>query len=297
MLTAFFVMLREGFEAALIVAILYAYLRKTGRTELIPALWAGVAAAFGLALAAGVVIELTVDSLEGEARLRAFAAISLFAVVVLTWMIFWMRKHARAIRGELHESFDRALSAKSSVRWAITAAAFFAVLREGLEAVLFMIATAITEDRGQVLVGAVAGLALASGLGYAVVLGGRKMPMRQFFTVTGVILIIFAAGLLARSVMFLQTAGDLPIAWNNVYDITGIDWLTTRTEVGRFLGAMFGWDPRPSIEQVVVWLGYTGIVTYLFLRKPRSQSRPVAPVAPPVSAPQQHEQREQQVTS
>jgi high-affinity iron transporter len=113
------------------------------------------------------------------------------------------------------------------------------------------------------------------------VLGGRKMPMRQFFTVTGVMLIIFAAGLLARSVMFLQTAGDLPIVWNNVYDLTGIDWLTTRTEVGRFLGAMFGWDPRPSIEQVLVWLGYAGTVSYLFLRKPHSQQP-----APQVIAPQ-----------
>src|SRR5262245_49209644 len=291
MLTAFFVMLREGFEAALIVAILYAYLRKTGRQDLVPALWAGIAAAFAIAIAGGVVIQLTVESLDGAARLRWFAGISLFAVGVLTWMIFWMRRHARAIRGELHHSIDRALSTGSSVRWAIALAAFFAVLREGLEAVLFMIATAITEDRGAVIIGALAGLAVASLLGYAVVLGGRKMPMRQFFTVTGVLLIIFAAGLLARAVMFMQTAGDLPIIWNNVYDLTGIDWLTTRTEVGRFLGAMFGWDPRPSIEQVIAWLGYAGTVTYLFLRTPRSrQLAPQAPAAQPVVT-------EKQVTS
>ena len=282
MLTAFFVMLREGFEAALIVAILYAYLRKTGRPDLIPALWAGICVAFAVAIAGGVVIQLTVESLEGDARLRWFAGISLFAVGVLTWMIFWMRRHARAIRGELHQSLDRAMSTGKGVRWAIAFAAFFAVLREGLEAVLFMIAAAITEDRGAVIIGALAGLAVASLLGYAVVLGGRKMPMRQFFTVTGVLLIIFAAGLLARAVMFLQTAGDLPIMWNNVYDLTGIDWMTTRTEVGRFLGAMFGWDPRPSIEQVIVWLGYAGTVTYLFLRKPR---RPAPTPQPPASQP------------
>jgi high-affinity iron transporter len=203
-------------------------------------------------------------------------------------MIFWMRRHARAIRGELHQSLDQAMSTGSSVRLAIAFAAFFAVLREGLEAVLFMIATAITEDRGAVIIGALAGLAVASLLGYAVVLGGRKMPMRQFFTVTGVMLIIFAAGLLARAVMFLQTAGDLPIIWNNIYDLTGIDWLTTRTEVGRFLGAMFGWDPRPSIEQAIVWLGYVGTVTYLFLRKPRSQQpAPQTPAPQPVAAEKQ----------
>jgi len=142
-------------------------------------------------------------------------------------------------------------------------------LREGLEAALFMIATATTEDGGEVLIGAVIGLTLACILGWAVVLGGKRMPMRQFFQVTGVALILFAGGLLARTVMFLQTAGDLPIALNNVYDLTSIKLLTTETEVGRFLGAMFGWDPRPSIEQVVVYVAYVGIVTWLFLRDPK----------------------------
>ena len=269
MLTAFFVLLREGFEAALIVAILYAYLRKVSRQDLIPSMWQGVAAAAALSVGAGVVIHLSIDGLEGEARLRAFAAISVFAVAVLTWMIFWMRKHARAIKGELQEVLDEAMSRTGRIRWAVTAAAFFAVLREGLEAALFMIATATTEDGGEVLIGAVTGLALACVLGWAVVLGGKRMPMRQFFQVTGVALILFAGGLLARTVMFLQTAGDLPIAWNNVYDLTSIKLLTTETEVGRFLGAMFGWDPRPSIEQVVAYLAYVGIVTWLFLRNPR----------------------------
>ena len=123
MLTAFFVMLREGFEAALIVAILYAYLRKTSRQDLIPAMWGGVAAAAALSVVAGVAIHLSIDALEGEARLRAFAAISVFAVVVLTWMIFWMRKHARAIKGELQEVLDDAMRRSGRVKWAIVAAA------------------------------------------------------------------------------------------------------------------------------------------------------------------------------
>lgn len=269
MLTAFFVMLREGFEAALIVAILYAYLRKVSRHDLIPSMWQGVAAAAALSVGAGVVIHLSIDGLEGEARLRAFAAISVFAVVVLTWMIFWMRKHARAIKGELQHVLDEAMSRSGRIRLAVTAAAFFAVLREGLEAALFMIATATTADGAAVLVGALIGLAVACGLGWAVVLGGKKMPMRQFFQVTGVALILFAGGLLARTVMFLQTSGDLPIAWNNVYDLTSVKLLTVETEFGRFLGAMLGWDPRPSIEQVVAYVGYVGVVTWLFLRNPK----------------------------
>ncbi|MGH8939925.1 MAG: FTR1 family iron permease [Actinomycetes bacterium] len=277
MLTAFFVMLREGFEAALIVAILYAYLRKTSRQDLLPAMWQGVIAAAALSVGAGVAIHLTVESLDGDARLRAFAAISVFAVAVLTWMIFWMRKHARAIKGELQNVLDDAMERTGRVRWAVAAAAFFAVLREGLEAALFMIATATSEDGGQVLVGALVGLTLATALGWAVVVGGRRMPMRQFFQVTGVVLIVFAGGLLARTVMFLQTSGDLAILWNNVYVVRAVTWLTVETEVGRFLGAMFGWDPRPSIEQIVAWVGYVGIVTWLFLRNPRKSAAPAAP--------------------
>lgn len=282
MLTAFFIMLREGFEAALIVAILYAYLRKVSRQDLLPQMWQGVGAAVALSVAASVVIHLTVESLEGAARLRAFAAISVFAIAVLTWMVFWMRRHARMIRGELQDVLDQAMSKSGRVRWAVTAVAFFAVLREGLEAGLFMIATATTADGGAVLVGALLGLAIACGLGYAVVLGGKRLPMRQFFQITGVILIVFAAGLLARTVMFLQTSGDMFVAWNNVYDLTGVSWLTTKTEVGRFLGAMFGWDPRPSIEQVIAWVGYAGIVTWLFLRNPRAKL-PAAPGKAPAS--------------
>lgn len=277
MLTAFFIMLREGFEAALIVAILYAYLRKVSREDLLPSMWQGVAAAATLSVGAGVVIHLSIDGLEGEARLRSFAAISVFAVAVLTWMVFWMRKHARAIKGELQAVLDDAMSRSRRIRWAVTAAAFFAVLREGLEAALFMIATATAEDAGDVLAGAVIGLAVACGLGYAVVLGGMRLPMRQFFQVTGVALILFAGGLLARTVMFLQASGDLAITWNNVYDLTSVEWLTVETEVGKFLGAMFGWDPRPSIEQVIVYAGYVGIVTWLFLRSPKQPAAPAAP--------------------
>jgi high-affinity iron transporter len=280
MLTAFFIMVREGFEAALIVAILYAYLRKIARKDLLPSMWAGVVAAAGLSVLAAFAIHLSVDELAGGARLRAFAAISIFAVVVLTWMIFWMRKHARAIRGDLQDALDGAMERSGRVRWAVTAAAFFAVLREGLEAALFMIATATTEDGARVLIGAVLGLAVASLLGYAVVLGGRKLPMRQFFTVTGVMLIVFAAGLLARAVLFLQASGDMGILWNNVYDVTSVSWLTTDTEVGRFLGAMFGWDPRPSVEQIVAWVGYVGIVGYLFLHNPKPKASAEPPQVP-----------------
>jgi high-affinity iron transporter len=269
-LTALLIMLREGFEAALVVAIVYAYIRRIDRPELAVPMWQGVAAAAALSVGVGIVVHLTVDSLEGNARLLAFAAVSMLAVVVLTWMIFWMRSQAHRIKGELQGSVDQAIAAGGDVRLAVMTVAFLAVAREGLEAALFLIAAATTEDGWAVLVGGLIGLAGASVLGFLVVLGGRRLPMRQFFTVTGLVLIVFAAGLVSRTILWLQATGDLGTVWNNVYDLTAYPWLTVNTEVGKFLAAMFGWDPRPSIEQVVGYLLYLVTVSWLFLRAPKA---------------------------
>jgi high-affinity iron transporter len=269
-LTALLIMLREGFEAALVVAIVYAYIRRIGRRDLVAPMWQGMAAAGALSVAAGVGVHLTVENLQGEPRLLAFAVVSLLAVGVLTWMIFWMRRQAHRIEGELEDSVDQAIAGPNDARLAVMTVAFLAVAREGLEAALFLIAAATTEDGWAVLAGGLIGLAAASVLGALVVLGGRRLPMRQFFTVTGLILIVFAAGLVSRTVLWLQAAGELGTVWSNVYDLTAYRWLTVGTESGRFLGAMFGWDPRPSIEQVVAYLLFLVTVARLFLRAPRS---------------------------
>lgn len=289
MLTSFLIMLREGFEAALVIAILYAYLRRTGRSDLLPPMWTGVAAAAVVSVGAGVLIHVTVDGLTGDARLLAFAGISLFAVIVLTWMIFWMRSHAWRLSKDLKADMDEAITRRDNVRLGVVLAAFVAVLREGLEASLFLVAVATGGSGTQVMVGALLGLAIAMVAGWLVVVGGRRMPMRQFFTVTGVVLIVFAAGLLARAVMFAQSAGTVLVATGNAYDLTRFEWLTTSTETGKFLGAMTGWDPRPSWLQVVAWLGYMVVVTVLFLRRkrptPGPSAQPAQQPATPESAP------------
>ena len=274
MLTALLIMLREGFEAALVVAIVYAYIRRIDRPDLAAPMWQGIAAAAALSIGVGIVVHLTVENLSGKPRLLAFAAVSLLAVVVLTWMIFWMRRQAHLIKGELQHNVDQAIASRGDVRLAVMTVAFLAVAREGLEAALFLIAAATTEDGWAVLVGGLIGLAGAAALGALVVLGGRRLPMRQFFTVTGLILIVFAAGLVSRTVLWLQAAGDLGTVWNNVYDLPAYQWLTTSTESGKFLGAMFGWDPRPSIEQVVAYLAFLVTVSWLFLRTPRTAEAP-----------------------
>lgn len=275
MLTPMLIMVREGFEAALIVAILAVYLRRIDRLDLRRPMWQGIGAAVAISAGVGVLLERAVGGLSGAPRLRAFAAISVFAAVVLTWMVFWMRRHARSISGDLRRRLDRALSS-GEVRFAVFAVAFLAVLREGLEAALFLVASATTDDGWTVVAGGSIGIAIAVGLGVAVNVFGRRLPMRAFFQVTGMIIVVFAAGLLARTVLFLQSAGDVGTLWNNVYDLTGHPWLTTRTEVGRFLGGLFGWDPRPSVEQLIAWAGYLVPVSYLFLRG----GRPTTPAGP-----------------
>lgn len=280
---AFLVMIREGFEAALIVAILLAYLRKIGRRDLFRPVWVGVGVATAIALAFGIIVHITVSEFEGKAELRLEAAVSIIAVVVLTWMVFWMQRQSRGMKGDLERRVDAALSHEGAIS-GLVAVALFSVLREGLEASLFLVAAATGESGRDVLIGGLVGLTAAFVLGFMVYLGGHKIPMRAFFTVTGMIVIVFAAGLCAKTVMYLQASNDLGSFNLAFYNVTQYSLLTTSTEMGKFLGALFGWDPRPSIEQVVVWLGYFVPVTFFFLRgvRPRSSQpapRPAASVA------------------
>lgn len=272
------VLIREGFEASLIVGIVFGYLRKIDRRDLDGPVWAGVGLAALLATAFGVILHNTVGSFEGDAKLRAFAAISFIAAGVLTWMVFWMRRQSRAIKGELETRIDGAL-ASDSVKTGVLLVAFFAVLREGIETALFLIAAATSSTGWDVFIGGLIGLAIACVLGYLVYTGSKFLPMKLFFNITGMIVIVFAAGLLAKGVMFLQSTETNALNSFNwaFYNVTSVRWLTIDTQVGRFLAGLFGWDPRPSIEQVVIWVAYIVPVTYLFLR--RDRALPEAPAA------------------
>ena len=285
MVPALLIMVREGFEAALVVSIVFAYLRRIDRLDLGRSAWLGVAGAAALSVLIGVVVHLTIGSLEGDARLRSFAVVSILAAAVLTWMVFWMRRQSRAIKGDIEQHIDQALEQGEggNVRRAVTLVAFLAVLREGVEAALFLIAAATSADGGQVALGAVIGLAIASVLGLGVYHGGRRLPMKTFFTISGLVIIVFAAGLIARSVGLLQATGDLgSVAGldSRVYDLRAHEWLTTKTETGKFLSAMFGWSSAPTFERVALWLAYLVPVTYFFLRRssgPKPETTPVAP--------------------
>jgi high-affinity iron transporter len=276
---SFLIILREGFEAALIVAIVLAYLRSIGRLDLSKTVWAGVFIAAAVAFALGIILNTVVDGLEGPARMRTFAAIAFAAAAVLTWMVFWMRKQARNIKGELQHAIDAALSG-TNVGRALFLVAFFAVLREGIETALFLVAAATGTGTGDILIGGALGLAGAAVLGVLVYQGGRKVPLQQFFKITGYLIIVFAAGLAAKGVMFLQASGDLGSVNYAFYDVTSVHWLTSSTQVGKFLAGIFGWDPRPSLEQVVVWLAVLVPLCFLFTRQAAPRSKAPAEPAP-----------------
>ena len=238
-------------------------------------IWIGTGAALALSAALGVVLHLTIDDLTGVARMRTFAVICIAAAGLLTWMVFWMRAHARSLRGELESQVQAAMS-RSSL--ALAGVAFLAVAREGLETALFLVSSTTASSGTEVLVGGLIGIAAAIVLGVAVYHGSRVVPMRLFFQVTGVLIIVFAAGLLSRGVQFLQAAGDVGTLNDAAYNLTGFAFLTIQTEFGKFMAGIFGWDPRPSVEQVAVYLLYLVPVTIAFFwdrpRRPRPAPAP-----------------------
>jgi high-affinity iron transporter len=280
------ILLREGLEAALIVAIVLAYLRKLDRRDRFGIVWLGTGVASAIALAVGVVLFLTVGNLEGDARKLTFAIIMSVASGVLTWMIFWMRRQARAIKGELHAKVDTALLAGSV--FALAAVVFFGVLREGIETVLFFLAAAGQSSTVDSLVGGSLGLLGALVLAYAFYRGASWLDLRQFFTVSGALVLLFAAGLASRALAEFQVVGALPTFWYPVFDATSVAVLNTGNVIGQLLRGLFGWDPAPSIEEIGIWLAYVVVIGTLYFRglaPRRALARPGRPAtAPPPAA-------------
>lgn len=262
---SFLIALREGFEAALIVAIVLAFVKRGPRPDMARDVWIGTGAALAVSVAAGVVLHLTIDGLEGDARRYTFAAICFAACALLTWMIFWMKKNARHLKGELEGKASEAVIHNSGLGLAVVA--FLAVVREGLETALFLISATASDDARAVVLGTVVGLAVAVALGALIYRGAHRFDMRRFFQVTGVLIILFAAGLVSKGVFLLQ--GQTEVV---AYNVTGVHWLTGSSEVGKFLTSVFGWDPAPSVLQTVAYWLYLvpALVFYFWDRTPKA---------------------------
>jgi high-affinity iron transporter len=278
---AFLVALREGIEAALIISILLAYLKQIGAEDRRNLVWWGTGLAVIASVLVGTAIFMAGAEFEGKAEEVFEGLVTLTAVGVLTWMIFWMRRQGARVKSELQERVDTALLTGG---FALAALAFVAVLREGVETALFIFAAAqgTAVDSGGVgaqVLGAVLGLTIAVGLGVLLYRGGLKLNLRSFFRVTGLLLIVVAAGLFAFALHELQEAGWLPMLAGTAFDISGT--LPDDSGVGGILRAIFGYQANPTWLEIVGWLAYLIVVGGLFLR-----SRPAIPAATPTSIPE-----------
>ncbi|MEV5971083.1 iron uptake transporter permease EfeU [Streptomyces sp. NPDC051921] len=254
--------LREGLEASLVVCILIAYLVKTGRRDALRPIWIGIGVAVGLALAFGAGLEFGSQELTFEAQEALGGSLSILAVGLVTWMVFWMRRTARHLKAELHGKLDAALQMGTG---ALVATAFLAVGREGLETALFVWASVRASSDGTYapLVGVVLGLLTAVFLGWLFYQGALRINLAKFFTWTGGMLVVVAAGVLAYGVHDLQEARFLGGLENKAFDISGTiapdGWL------GTLLKGVFNFQPDPTVLQVTVWALYLIPTLAIFL--------------------------------
>jgi len=261
--------LREGLEAALIVSILVAYLVKTERRHLLPRIWTGVAVAVALSIGVGALLTFGTRTLTFEAQEAIGGTLSIVAVGLVTWMIFWMATNARHLKGELHSKVDKA--AEAGV-WAITLVAFLAVAREGIETALFIWAAARSAGQGSApLAGALLGIATAVALGWLIYRGALKLNLATFFKWTGAALIIVAAGVLAYGIHDLQEAGILPGLNTLAFDVSSV--IAPSTWYAALLKGTINFTPATTVLSAIGWLLYVGIVMPLFIRKVRTPKR------------------------
>lgn len=276
MLAPFLIMLREGLEAALIVGIIASYLYQTGRAAWMPAVWAGVLFAAAAALFAGAGLQMLAADFPQRAQELFEAMIGLLAAIILTWMVFWMRRAARSIRGELQGQVDTALSGHAT-GWALTGMAFLAVAREGLESVFFLLAVFQQSPGTAAPMAALAGLLVSVAIGYLIFRGGLRLDLRKFFRWTGIFILFVAAGILAGALRNLHEAG----IWNS---FQGVVWdssltLPVSSVVGTILSGLFGYLDTPTQGEVAIYGLYLAITLAFFLRPAGSAGAPRAGAA------------------
>jgi high-affinity iron transporter len=272
--------LREGVEAALIVSIVLTYLVRTGRSDQAGRVWMGTGLAVLVSAVVGVVIFNTAGAFEEPYEQIFEGTTLLIAAAVVTWMLFWMRRQSRSVKGELQAAVDRAVAAGAT--WGLAILAFTAVIREGLETSIFLVGQA-TSDRAEaiwILVGAVAGLAIATLIGYGFYRGSHRLNLASFFRWTGIALVFIAAGLLSHGIGEFIEIGALGSGpWTaTAYDISSV--LPHQEGVGAFLRAILGYSADPAVLTVVTHVAYLVTVLTLYLRP----VRPAAPAAPTAAA-------------
>ena len=270
MLVPFLIMLREGIEAALIVGIIASYLKQTGRGQWMPAVWIGVFLAAALALLVGGGLELVSAEFPQKQQELFEGVVGLVAVGILSSMVFWMRKVAQSIKHSLHVSLDQALTGSKHQVTALIAMVFFAVAREGLETVFFLLAVFQQSEGPAAPIGALLGLILAIIVGFLIYTGSMRLNLGAFFRWTGLFIQVVAAGILANSVQALHEAG----LWNHLQTVL-FDFSATLPmdgPLGSVLAGMFGYQDAPTVSTLGAYLIYLVVALVMFF-SPRACSR------------------------
>lgn len=272
MFANFLIGLREGLEAALVVGILVAYLVKTERRELLPMIWLGVGIAVAVSIGFGALLTYGPRGLSFEAQEVLGGTLSIIAVGFVTWMIFWMARTARSLKGELETRLAIAADGGAA---GMVLLAVFAVGREGLETALFLWAAAkATGETTDPLLGAILGLATAVVLGVLIYRGALKLNLAKFFTYTGAILVVIAAGVLSYGIHDLQEGGVLPGLHNLAFDVS--EQIPPGSWYGTVLRGTFNFTPATTQLQLIAWTLYVVPVLFLFFRTVRTP----APASP-----------------
>jgi len=261
MLANFLIGLREGLEASLIIGILMAFAVRTNRRDVIPAIWGGVAAALGLSTITGLILPYGINEASDGVEVFLAGALSITAAALITWMVFWMAKTARNLKGHLEGSLSASFGKNT---FAVAMVGFLAVAREGIETALFMWASIrASGDSASSAAIAIVGILVAVGLGWLFYRGALKINLRVFFQWTGAALIVVAAGILAYGVHEFQELGIFP-AGPPVYDAS--EWLGKETIVGALLYGLISYRPNPSLLELVTWATFLIPTMTLFIR-------------------------------
>lgn len=261
-MAAFLLSLREGLEGVLVVSILLVTLRRLGHGYLARYVWLGTGVAVVVSLVVAVGLRFADAELGGRAEPIFEGVTLLLAAAMLTWMIFWMQREGSRVRVALSAGVAQAVNVGGlgAGRLALFAIACLAVVREGIELALLLVAAAFSAGTTSVLIGTTLGLAAAVALGVLLSAGVVRLDLKRFFDVSGVLLLVFAAGMVTLGVHELVEAAVLPGLVNPVWNLSAV--LPADSVIGQLLKTLFGYDPTPSLAAVLAYAGYLGVVVW-----------------------------------
>lgn len=273
MATSFLLSLREGLEAALIIGIVLGVLRKMGRQTLNSTVWLGAFCAGLVSILAAIGLNWIGAEFEGQGEQLFEGLTMLLAAGVLTWMVFWMRKQSKMMKQEIELGVRQA--AQGQGQRPLFFLAFLAVVREGIELALFLLAARLASNPLQEFMGAVVGISTAAILGWIIFASSRRLSLSKFFQSTNVLLVLFAAGLVGLGIHEFNELGWIPAVVDHVWNLNAL--LPDESTLGQLLKALVGYNSSPSLSQVIAYLGYFGVLSGILFTK-----RKTSPVKEPV---------------